>query len=517
MKKPGTRTALAALGAGALICLLGLVGLFRGLDGKCYDLLLGLRGAEPPARELLLVDVDRDAIAAEGLQPWSGERLAAGLSLLVEFDSNYVALNLPPGRAGPGEVDAAALRALPGSVETELEGIKKNIGTLFDGIRLGSVPPAEASRAIAELLGLVDGSEARLLGAVAGVSGPGEGDFREWARLQGKTFIARDLDPLSPDEDGVLRRASVLRDKGSAPELLSSLSALQGRLGWPEPELRRGSLFLKDARLPGARPRELRLPLGADGRLLLSFRRQGGKDDFRRISWAELSRTKALEGRLMEELRGLEPSVPPEARGAYASLLDRRSLAEETERELLSGADASRLAEWRATRAAFFEEARAFLAANFPNSEAMGSYEALSALRASLAREIPGSFCLVSLATPETGRLPSGERASQSAVQAALADSILRGSFLREIPRRFSLWGALALSLLVALATLYMRPKGACVLGLGLGAGTLAASAVLFLGWGIYLAPVAPFLAALATAAVLGLLSPSSAPVAQGL
>jgi hypothetical protein len=516
MKKPGTRTALAALGAGALICCLGLAGLFRGLDGKCYDLLLGLRGTEPPARELLLVDVDRDAIAAEGLQPWSGERLAAGLSLLVEFESNYVALNLPPEQAGPGEVDAAALRALPGSVETELEGIKKNIGTLFDGIRLGSVPPSEASRAIAELLGLVDGSEARLLGAVAGVSGPGEGNFREWTRLQGKTFIARDIEPLSPDEDGVLRRASVLRDKGS-PELLPSLAALQGRLGWPELESRPGWLLLKDAKLPGAKPGELRLPLGADGRLLLSFRRQGGKGDFRRISWAELSRAKALEGRLMEELRGLEPSVPPEARGAYASLLDRRSLAEEAERELLSGADASRLAEWRATRAAFFEEAQAFLAANFPNSDAMGSYEALSALRASLAREIPGSFCIVALATPETGRLPSGERASQSAVQAALADSILRGSFLREISRRFSLWAALGLSLFVALAALFMRPKGACVLGLCLGAGVLAASAALFLGWGIYLAPAAPLLAVLATAAVLGLMPPPSAPVAQGL
>jgi hypothetical protein len=496
--------ALASLGAGAFICCLGLIGLFRSLDGKIYDFLLGLRGTEPPARELLLVDVDRDAIAAEGLQPWSGERLAAGLSLLVEFNSNFVALNLPPEQAGAGEVDASALRALPSSVETELDGIKKNIGVLFEGIRLGSVPPSEASRSIAELLGLVDGSRSRLLGAVASVSGSGEGDFREWVRLQGRTFIARDIEPLALDEDGVLRRASLLREKGPAPELLPSLAALQGRLGWPGLESRPGSLLLKDARLPGSKPRELRLPLGQDGRLLLSFRRQGRKGDYRRISWAELSRAKALESRLMEDLLGLEPSVPVEARGAYASLLDRGSLAKEMERELLSGAEASRLAQWRATRVAFFEETEAFLAANFPNSEAMGSYEALATLRASLAREIPGSFCIVSLATPEAGRIPSGERVTQSAIQAALADAILRASFLREIPRRLCLWAALALTLLIALAALFMRPKRACLLGLGLGLGALAASATLFLGWGIYFAPAAPLLAALAAAAGIG-------------
>jgi len=207
----------------------------------------------------------------------------------------------------------------------------------------------------------------------------------------------------------------------------------------------------------------------------------------------------------MEELRGLEPSVQPEARGEYASLLDRRSLAQEIERELLSGADASRLAEWRAARTAFFDETRAFLAANFPNSEAMGSYEALSALRTSLAREITGSFCIVSPATPESGRSPAGERVGQSAVQAALADSILRGSFLREVPQRFCHLAALALSLLVALAALFLRPKGACILGLCLGLGAFASSAALFLGWGIYFAPAAPLLAALAAAAGIGL------------
>jgi len=211
----------------------------------------------------------------------------------------------------------------------------------------------------------------------------------------------------------------------------------------------------------------------------------------------------------MEDLRGMEASVSPEGRGDYASLLDRRSMAQEIERELLAGADASLLAQWRAARATFFAETGAFLSSNFPASDAMASYEALAALRSSLSREIAGSFCIVASDLPErslgpairSGRTPTGEQATQAAVQAALAESFLRGEFLREIPGFFSLLAAFVLSLLVALAAFFRRPRDTCVLSLGLALGSCAASAVLFLGWGVFFAPAAPLLSALAAAA----------------
>jgi len=504
-----------AIICGGLVCVLGLLGVFQEPDSRWYDLILGLRGSSQAPRELLRIDVDSDAVALEGAQPWSGGKLSEGLSPLVEFGAAVVALDLPPTRSSAGDIDMAALEALEPAIEKEYSGIRGNILTLFEGLRTGSVRPEEADSAIAGLLGLVGESESRLSGAAAALGGSGEEHFAVWSALQGRTYAAANPEPLVPDRDGVMRRISLIR-RGS-PDLSGPLSALKGRLDWKGFELRKDGLVLKSAVLhSGEKRRDIFIPLDSEGKLLLPFRRARSVSDSapakkaaagpRRLSWAEFSRAVLLEESLYERLRELGPSLPDSARGAYTSLMDRHDFAQRLESELLAMPSSERLGGWREARKSYFERAGAFLKEYAPDSGAQRSYAALSALRSHFVKEIPGSFCLVATAysTVEC-RGPFGGTVSEADAETALADSILSGNFLRGTPG-WADYAAAALIILLLLlvwllgGTRWMEPAG-----IALALLCPALSALIFALRGLYFAPCLPAFCALSAALGLSL------------
>ncbi len=516
------RTPLILIVCFGLACVMGLLGLFRESDRKYYDLILGLRSREPAPRELLRVDVDSDAVALDGALPWTGEKLSDGLSTLVEFEAGVVAIDLPPRKSSEGEIDLAALDALQPSIQKEYSGLEENILTLFEGLRTGSVPPAEAASSIAGLLKLVQESGTRLSEAAAALGGSGEEHFAAWSALQGRTYVAANPEPLAADSDGVLRRVSLMR-KGS-PDLSGPLNALKGRLDWKGFELKNGVLVLKSVLVQSAPLRkgekrvDVFVPLDSDGRLLLPFRKpqtgaqtgtSGAKNDGaerrsmgpRRLSWAELSRAHLLEESLSGRLKELEDDLPEYARGEYLSLLDRQAFIQRLENQLLASPDTGMLAEWREARREYLERAGGFLRTNAPNSGAMRSYTALAGLRNRFAKEIPGAFCLVAAAYSSSDcRGPFGNSLSEADVEAALADSILSRTFLQEGPVWFSYVAAFAVAFILMLLWFFIGGRAAESGSWILALLCPALSALVFALKGPYLAPSLPCFCALSAA-----------------
>jgi hypothetical protein len=464
--KRGAASPIIALAVGLLLSFLAFLGLFRGIDGRFYDFLLGQGRIRPPARELLLVEADEDALAAEGPLPWGGESLARGLSLLTEFGAQDLVLDLPLAREGEQALDKGALGTLPGLLEKEFAGIESNVTTLFDGIRLGSVRPQDAGRFVSELKLTIDESRARLVGALSGAAGAGGELFRKEARLQGRVWLPVELATaaeaahdeatawalrnftltgfksslaqearagglLAPDTlllrgargggfrnqildaDGRERRAALITAIGADRLPNLAFAALLDNLGEPAIEAKPGRLILKDALLPGKEARDLVLPLTEEGYFLIDWRRPGGVFDYRRLSWGELSRVARLEANLLEALKDMDGLGLLTGEGS--SLLDLRALAATLEADILESGDSSRLGAWRDARQRYFAQVGSFLNGEAEKTlpedarshaafeTARAVYKPLAALRATLAEKVSSSFCIVASSLPREG------------------------------------------------------------------------------------------------------------------
>ncbi len=124
----------------------------RPLSERIRSALDARRPAPEAAPELLLVD--------SGSAPAEAD-VAALLSALEEFGSERIVvgpavLAMTERRSERGRRDAEAL------IETEFEGIERNLRASFDAIRYGSVRPKDAPAFIDDLAGLVGASGARL-------------------------------------------------------------------------------------------------------------------------------------------------------------------------------------------------------------------------------------------------------------------------------------------------------------------------------------------------------------------
>ena len=127
---------------------------------RLYPALARHRLPAPEAPELLLVQVgSRDDHSALGPL-----ELADCVLTLKEMDADKVLSLLPTERpSGTGAASPERRKSLEARFEKEFSLIDKNIATLFEAIRLGSIRTKDTSRFVQELQALVQLSKTRLL------------------------------------------------------------------------------------------------------------------------------------------------------------------------------------------------------------------------------------------------------------------------------------------------------------------------------------------------------------------
>jgi hypothetical protein len=211
-KKKSVLIFLCALLAGAAAAML-LNSLLKGPKlGPHYDFLMSRRVPPRIDRSLLLVDTE------DIIEPGSAVQL---ILTLIEMDAAALVIESPvlsfsSGREGEGEIRYR--------FDEEFALLGRNIQNLFEAIRIGSVPPSESDRYVAELVELANRGKERLTLALVQHDEAGMARMERAAAAFGKTLKAGDLrlpNPVDspwysrprPDWDGRVRRiAPVLPD-----------------------------------------------------------------------------------------------------------------------------------------------------------------------------------------------------------------------------------------------------------------------------------------------------------------
>jgi adenylate cyclase len=342
------------------------------------------------------------------------------------------------------------------------------------------------------------------------------------------------------DADGVRRRIDLVMEHGGRAYAQLGFAALLDLMGNPEVEVSAERVVLKGAALPGKEKRDITLPLAADRRFLINWPHKGYWESFRHITYNYLVAHKRLEQDLLYNLGIMEQASYLAAFHSDHGLLDTWRYADSVFNEILDGGDPAAMAEYRKARQVFFTETADFLeggaekeildqidgvlaspkvsAADKENarqvreevsrvfSETRKLSKSLAEVRATLARELPGSFCFIGwtgTSTTDIGVNPFAEEYMNVGTHAAVVNSILVGEPLDELPWWVAAALAFVISVLVMLVIRRMEPLPSILVGMGILVVLVAATGGFFLLTGTFVNMASPALSAFFTLFVL--------------
>ena len=494
--------------AASIAALIGSI-LFPGMEppeGRVYQALLGMRKPVPVAREILLVEADS---REKAVPPGAGD-LAEILLVMTEMEADRVVLQLPVAEERTrGGLESDKFRSVSRRFDEEFALIERNIRTLFEAIRLGSVRPRETSRYVEETAGLVNEGKKRLLSAVVNAEDAGMVFFEQARTVKGRVWST----PDSRSDEGDPRQA-----------VLFALADRMGSQGFEH----------RDSRLvfPGV----LSLPVKPDGEILIEEPRTSGEEPaFRRLDLHSLLRLVRLDREFYRDLAAMEAAgyfydLDP---GAYPTIL--YDHAQTLREEFLVEPEERKTDEWRRSRTRYYTAAREYLFGSTEDklvsgydllgtSEALDeagaarlialreavagsfsrsrkTYTELSALRSRIDSALRGSFCIL-------GYGPGDTRPNETETAALLANGIISGRYIESMHGYRQNLLALLLGLALAGLLAPLGTIGSLAAGLSLSVLAGAAAAWAFLSAGLWIHPVA-LPAALAATTISAVLVPA--------
>ena len=333
------------------------------------------------------------------------------------------------------------------------------------------------------------------------------------------------------DAGGVLRRIKLLVAYKDVLFAQLAFSPLLDWLGNPEIKVRAGSLLLSGCRFPGGEVRDLRIPLTEDKTMLINWPKEKFADSFRHLTYWELERNRRLEKNLLDNLKIMEEAGYLSYYRGQSELLAPYRYAGQIKTEVLAGGDPALMADYRQAREFFFSEANGFLTGD-AEAEIVGELDALLELeevdeaekalyreirdyvpgvfaetgeiaanlmqsRSVLRDELAGSFCIIGwtgTSTTDIGVNPFHKEYENVGTHAAVANTILQGLFLDDLPLYVPILLSLLLALLVVVIIRRLSPLVSILVGIGYLLLIAAAGTGFFLLTGIYPGLLTPLL-----------------------
>jgi hypothetical protein len=260
--------------------------------GPHYDFLMSRRTPPRIDRSLLLVDTE------DIIEPGSAVQL---ILTLIEMDAAALVIESPvlsfsSGREGEGEILYR--------FDEEFALLGRNIQNLFEAIRIGSVPPSESDRYVAELVELANRGKERLTLALIQHDEAGMARMERAAAVFGKTLKAGDLRLPTPEDspwysrprpdwDGRVRRIAPVLPEGGEHVVYAAL----GKTGTAIPLDVNGAILFE---WPGKGEPFRRFPM----------------DFFREYGEADLNLQRLLKE---ADSLGIYSEIPPENSPLYLS------------------------------------------------------------------------------------------------------------------------------------------------------------------------------------------------------
>lgn len=578
---------LIPLVAVAIFTLFNLLSFYRMAETRIYDLLLHIKPAVAEDESILLIDVDDLAIAEVGVWPWGRNIMADGLILMKEFEANYAVFDIEYVDKSPLGVNADILTdEIPELFTEEFSVINQNVSDLFSALQAGSISLQDAEEYVDDLSELTEMSQSILLEKVAEIARDNDKYLGQAARLFENTFftvtmlgdedrtipeelkayvlkeislkrvrVESELSIVYPDirpailpviegargagfpnvvvdDDGVRRRIDLISKYKDwyFPQL--AFRPLLDWLGNPEVLIRRNSIVLKEAQLPGGETGDITIPLAEDGSMLINWPKKGFLESFRHMTYYELVLHNRLEKNLIHNLKIMESYGFLHYYQGESGLLDPYLYAERIRQEVMAGASTAAMADYREARASFFQEVGAFLNSGV-EAKILGEIEAVLSMeevpedtrdsyreikemalnifaptralvkslaesRSKLKESLAGAFCIIGhtgTSTTDIGVNPFEKEYINVGTHASVVNTILSGRFLDEYPWWYSAVLALVLAFSVTLVIRRLNPLPSILVGISLLILLSAAQVGFFLITGIYLSLLTPLLA----------------------
>jgi adenylate cyclase len=355
------KNVLIALGVGVFFALLDLTGVLNLLEDRVYDFFLRGRPDRERIDNVVLLDVDDEAIAYNGVFPWPRSIMADGFLRLKEYGVTAAILDIEFIDKGPAGIDTVYFdRDFPADFEKTFREVGSNVSDLLGALRSGRISQSEAARYERELQELILNEGESLFQKASGIARDNDVYLAQASALFGYTWATLNLqmeflsgeqagrrsyaeerfsypvdavpdafggdfvDILPPipsfaeaargagftnvhiDTDGVRRRIFLAQKIGDRWYLQLAFAPLMEYLGNPAIRLEKRRLVLKGARVPGAAAvRDIVIPLDTGGRMMLDWPETTYRDTFTHFSFADFSSLDELESQMEQYVTAL--------------------------------------------------------------------------------------------------------------------------------------------------------------------------------------------------------------------
>jgi adenylate cyclase len=333
------------------------------------------------------------------------------------------------------------------------------------------------------------------------------------------------------DSDGVRRRIDLIMEYEGHYFAQLAFSPLLDWLGNPVVELRSGQIVLRDAQIGENTRKDIVIPVTEDYKFLINWPKSSYLDSFRHLSYYNLVLHKRLEEDLIHNLKIMDDAGYLSYFEGGFELLDAYRYADSILREVLDGGDPVQMAEYREVRETFFQavgeylsgsaeqqildQVKALLASEDIDEEDKVLYReigeqvltvfsstrdlhtGLAKVRKTLQEAIPGGFCIIGwtgTSTTDIGVNPFEEEYMNVGTHASLANTILQGRFLDELPWWYGAILGAVLGLVVTFVIRRLNPLPSIVAGIGFLIVIILAGSGFFLFTGRYLYLLTPVL-----------------------
>jgi len=328
--------------------ILGFTGLFSSLENKLYDFSLRYRSHRERTDLVVFLDVDNDAIAANGVFPWPRSVMADGLLRLKEYGARGVIFDIEYVDKGHQGIDNISLEALPSDFNRTFSDISGGMSDVINALLSGQLGRAEALRFFSSYI--EDGRQ-HLLQRALSIARDNDEYLAKASALYGNSWatlnmrdhplegeqaarraMAEELFPaqvmtyhpkknniqsiLPPipsfaraargagftrahvDRDGVRRRIDLVLEHNGFWYLQLSLAPMVHYLGNPVIELGKSKLILRYAVLPTGVKKDIIIPLDSKNRMLIDWPTTSFEESFTHFSFAYFSQLEKAQAEI---------------------------------------------------------------------------------------------------------------------------------------------------------------------------------------------------------------------------
>ena len=353
------RNIIIGFAMAALISLSYAVGVFGNLENQVYDFFLRFRADRTRDSNVVFLNVDDNAIAFNGVFPWPRSVMADGILRLKEYGLRALIFDIEFIDRGHQGVDTIYLtRGLPADFDRSFSEINSAVMDVFNAVRAGVMYGGAVDDHARVFSEFISDERNRLFTNVQRIARDNDEYLFQASRLFGRSWVSLNLrdaplwgeqaerrsmaeerlshqivtapnilpesfvDVLPPlpglvmsamgagftnveiDEDGIRRRLYLAQRVHDHWYLQLVFAPLLHYLGDPEIELRRRSLVLRGAEMPGG-ARDLNIPLDNRGRMLIDWPPQDYFGKFHHVSFVYFALLDDIEAEMEQYIRAL--------------------------------------------------------------------------------------------------------------------------------------------------------------------------------------------------------------------